>query len=132
MYGVCTDTNAIRNCGSCNNSCPDGLPCVNRRALCPVSRGPSGGLISNSNYYLDSECQNIVGLTVALNVTQDMLSGSGFTIQLNDIVRPEPSRRLAAVRILHKWHLNLRRDQQLAERKHRHRLRRCQSLFHSY
>ena len=51
---------------------------------------PAGGLGSNSNYILTSLCNNITGLTVTVNVTQNIVhqdsSGiwySGFGFQLN-------------------------------------------------
>jgi hypothetical protein len=51
---------------------------------------PSGGLGSNSNYILSSQCNPITGLTITINVTQDIVhqssSGfwySGFGFQLN-------------------------------------------------
>jgi hypothetical protein len=33
---------------------------------------PAGGLGSNSNYILTSQCDNITGLTVTINVTQKL------------------------------------------------------------
>jgi hypothetical protein len=51
---------------------------------------PAGGLGSNSNYILTSQCNNITGLTVTIDVTQNIVhqdsSGiwySGFGFQLN-------------------------------------------------
>src|SRR5882757_3113636 len=51
---------------------------------------PAGGLGSNSNYILTSQCNNVTGLTVTINVTQNIVhqdsSGiwySGFGFQLN-------------------------------------------------
>lgn len=37
----------------------------------PVA-APSAGLGSNSNYFFDSNCQNLTGLSVTINVTQDI------------------------------------------------------------
>ena len=44
---------------------------------------PSGGLGSNSNYFLASDCTPVTGLSVTIDVTQDILSDIGFSIQLN-------------------------------------------------
>ena len=50
---------------------------------------PTAGLGSNSNYILDSSCNSITGLSVTINVTQDIVCQSasgttkGFSFQLN-------------------------------------------------
>ncbi len=44
---------------------------------------PSGGLGSNSNYFLASDCSPVTGLSVTIDVTQDILSDIGFSFQLN-------------------------------------------------
>ncbi|RKT14295.1 hypothetical protein B0G69_7544 [Paraburkholderia sp. RAU2J] len=43
---------------------------------------PSGGLGSNSNYFL-SNCNGITGLQVDINVTQDITGSDGFGFQVN-------------------------------------------------
>jgi hypothetical protein len=84
---VCTNLQTdANNCGSCGNACGSSQICCNGTCTGPVA-APGGGLASNSNYFFDSLsggiCQNIVGLTVTLEVTEDMASDSGFSIQLN-------------------------------------------------
>jgi hypothetical protein len=54
----------------------------------PLVRGnpvaaPSAGLGSNSNYFFDSNCQDLTGLSVTINVTQDITGSDGFGFQLN-------------------------------------------------
>jgi hypothetical protein len=54
----------------------------------PLVRGnpvaaPSAGLGSNSNYFFDSNCQNLTGLSVTINVTQDITGSDGFGFQIN-------------------------------------------------
>jgi hypothetical protein len=51
---------------------------------------PAGGLGSNSNYILSSQCNPITGLTITINITQDIVLQSstgfwysGFGFQLN-------------------------------------------------
>ena len=44
---------------------------------------PDGRLGSNSNYYLSSDCNPIRGLSVTVEVTKDITSDIGFSIQLN-------------------------------------------------
>lgn len=48
----------------------------------PVA-APSAGLGSNSNYFFDSNCQNLTGLSVTINVTQDITGSDGFGFQIN-------------------------------------------------
>jgi hypothetical protein len=43
---------------------------------------PGAGLGSNSNYFL-SNCDSILGLSVAINVTQDIVGSDGFGFQVN-------------------------------------------------
>jgi hypothetical protein len=69
--------------------CPPGQSCCDPETnLCagvvadPFDCG-LGGLTSNSNYFLANNCQPITGLTVALTATEDIVSSSGFTVQLN-------------------------------------------------
>src|SRR5580704_2374045 len=78
--GACTNLQSDPNhCGSCNNACAGSEICCNGTCTGTVA----GVLYSNSNYVFDNNCQNITGLSVTMNVTQDMLSDSGFTLQLN-------------------------------------------------
>ncbi len=44
---------------------------------------PSGGLGSNSNYFLYSDCNPVTGLSVTVEITKDIISDIGFSIQLN-------------------------------------------------
>jgi hypothetical protein len=48
----------------------------------PVA-APGAGLGSNSNYFFDNNCQNILGLSVTINVTQDITGSDGFGFQIN-------------------------------------------------
>ena len=94
--GVCTHLDTTANCGSCGNACLAGQTCcggvccsknccsgVCCSLSCTSTVAAPGCLCSNSNYILDNGCQNILGLDVALQVTQDIRSDIGFTIQLN-------------------------------------------------
>jgi hypothetical protein len=76
--GVLTDPN---NCGCCGSGCA----CSGSEVCCNgICTGNVPGVLnSNSNYFIDNACQNILGLSVILNVTQDMMSDNGFTLQLN-------------------------------------------------
>ncbi|MGA7340434.1 MAG: RICIN domain-containing protein [Terracidiphilus sp.] len=47
-----------------------------------AAAAPASGLGSNSNYFL-SDCSNIKGLTVTVNVTQDIVGSDGFGFQVN-------------------------------------------------
>jgi hypothetical protein len=67
------------NCGSCGNICAVSQTCCGGTCTGPVA----ALLSSNSNYFFDNACMNIVGLTVTLRFTQDVTSDSGFTVQLN-------------------------------------------------
>jgi len=51
----------------------------------PVSKvpAPSSGLGSNSNYLLDNNCKSLTGLSVTINVTQDIVGSDGFGFQVN-------------------------------------------------
>ena len=44
---------------------------------------PPEGLGDNFNYIFDSNCANILGLEVTIDVTEEISSTAGFTIQLN-------------------------------------------------
>jgi hypothetical protein len=44
---------------------------------------PPEGLGDNFNYIFDSNCTNILGLVVTIDVTEEISSTAGFTIQLN-------------------------------------------------
>ena len=44
---------------------------------------PPAGLGSNSNYLLSGSCNTILGLEVAIKVTEDVVSENGFGFQLN-------------------------------------------------
>ncbi len=44
---------------------------------------PPSGLASNFNYIFDSNCTNLLGVTVTFDVTHDILSNNGFTVQVN-------------------------------------------------
>jgi len=48
----------------------------------PVA-APSSGLGSNSNYFLDCNCGDMTGVTVNINVQQDITGSDGFGFQLN-------------------------------------------------
>jgi hypothetical protein len=81
--GACTDTSTDpNNCGACGTTCSASQACCNGACVGTVP-APAAGLSSNSNYYFSNGCQPIVGLTVALQVSQDMASDKGFSIQLN-------------------------------------------------
>jgi hypothetical protein len=62
----------------------------------PVVPPPPGGLGSNVNYILSSQCNNITGLVVTIDVTQDIVLKSsansddyhGYTFQLNCFSAP--------------------------------------------
>lgn len=57
--------------------CPAPTPAPN-----PVPPPPSG-LGSNSNYILYSNCQSLLGVSVSICVTEDIVSNIGFGFQLN-------------------------------------------------
>jgi hypothetical protein len=81
--GICTDTSSDpNNCGACGMTCSGSQTCCQGTCVGTVP-APARGLGSNSNYFFDNTCQNILGLSVALQVTQDMASNTGFSIQLN-------------------------------------------------
>ena len=87
--GSCADlyTDPL-NCGTCGIACGPGQKCVNGQCVCSVVADPSTclpspGRTSSSNYFLTNNCQYITGLTVSLTATQDIVSDSGFTVQLN-------------------------------------------------
>ncbi len=44
---------------------------------------PGAGLGSNSNYFLYSNCNNLLGLSVTIQVTQDIVGSDGFGFQIN-------------------------------------------------
>jgi hypothetical protein len=46
---------------------------------------PTLGLGGNSNYILYSDCSPLIGVTVTMNVTQDMACSEGFSFQLNAV-----------------------------------------------
>jgi hypothetical protein len=46
---------------------------------------PTLGLGGNSNYILYSDCSPLIGVTVTINVTQDMACSEGFSFQLNAV-----------------------------------------------
>jgi hypothetical protein len=106
---TCSDTESdSNNCGTCGNSCMTGQNCCNamccsgtccgsncctsNEICCNGNCMPAANqLPSSSNYILfapDSTgaCQNIEGLTVTLQVSEEMSAGSwwgGFSVQLN-------------------------------------------------
>jgi hypothetical protein len=47
------------------------------------NRCSPGGRTSSSNYFLANNCLPITGLTVSFIATEDIVSDSGFTVQLN-------------------------------------------------
>lgn len=55
----------------------------------PLVPPPGGGLGSNSNYFIDSNCDDLLNLTVSILVTEDLVwqssdgDGKGFSFQLN-------------------------------------------------
>jgi hypothetical protein len=51
-------------------------------AQSPVA-APGAGLGSNSNYFLYSDCDSILGLSVTINVTQQIAGSDGFGFQVN-------------------------------------------------
>jgi hypothetical protein len=86
------------NCGSCGHVCQTDANCVNGSCVCPVVPAPTvcgpsfcapgvcspGGLTSSSNYFLvNPGCQDITGLTVSITALTNIVSSSGFTVQLN-------------------------------------------------
>jgi len=82
--GLCTDINSDPdNCGSCNNNCGAGFAC--QAGQCQAAGPcPAPALAGFSNYiFADSECGSIGDLSVALKVTQDLIPGEDFSIQLN-------------------------------------------------
>ncbi len=44
---------------------------------------PHAGLGSNSNYFLYSDCNPVMGLSVTIDITKDIVSDIGFSFQLN-------------------------------------------------
>ncbi|MDR3560781.1 MAG: hypothetical protein P4N59_04980, partial [Negativicutes bacterium] len=44
---------------------------------------PNGGLGSNSNYFLYSDCNPVTGLSITIDITKDIISDIGFSFQLN-------------------------------------------------
>jgi len=44
---------------------------------------PGGGLVGNSNYYISSDCNPITGLTVTIEITQNITVPLGMSFQLN-------------------------------------------------
>ena len=73
VVNSCVDSS---NCGTCGNACGADQICCD--GVCSEM-----ALYSNSNYIFSNDCQIIHGLTVALQVTQDIVSDSGFSIQVN-------------------------------------------------
>jgi hypothetical protein len=85
-----TDT---RNCGNCGHVCTGGWTC--QQGTCSCSQGQTVfngccitnagnlSLSSNSNYLFSNSCNPILGLTVSLQVTQDLNAAQGFSFQLN-------------------------------------------------
>jgi hypothetical protein len=54
----------------------------------PLVRGnpvtaPAAGLGSNSNYFFESSCNHLTGLSVTVSVTQDIVGSDGFGFQIN-------------------------------------------------
>jgi hypothetical protein len=106
---TCSDTGSDpNNCGGCGNQCMPGQNCCNGMCCSGTCCGsscctnndiccngncmpPADQLTSNSNYILfapdpTGACQNIEGLTVTLQVSEEMNSGSwwgGWSLQLN-------------------------------------------------
>jgi hypothetical protein len=81
--GTCVDTSSDpNNCSACGVTCSGSQVCCKGTCKGTVP-APAAGLSSNSNYFFSNNCQPIVGPTVALQVTQDMASDNGFSIQLN-------------------------------------------------
>jgi hypothetical protein len=52
---------------------------------------PRHGLGSNSNYLLASDCQNLRGVSVAIEIAEDLVSNIGFGFQLNAYSPKPPS-----------------------------------------
>ncbi len=88
------------NCGSCGNVCQTNQTCIGGNCQCNAVPTPDGccpppyygcPLGGNVNYFLVNGsggsdpfgCQDILGLTVTLTATQDIVSDNGFTMQLN-------------------------------------------------
>jgi hypothetical protein len=44
---------------------------------------PSGGLAGNSNYYIYSNGNALLDVTVTVDITEDLVSDIGFGLQLN-------------------------------------------------
>jgi hypothetical protein len=49
----------------------------------PYVPAPSAGLGSNSNYFLNSNCTSLTGLSVTINVDVDIVGSDGFGFQVN-------------------------------------------------
>jgi hypothetical protein len=59
---------------------PDGVPrVIYQEGVLP----PTHGLGSNSNYFLDSNCSSLLGVTVIIDVDADISGSDGFGFQLN-------------------------------------------------
>ncbi|GLQ93240.1 hypothetical protein [Dyella acidisoli] len=46
-------------------------------------KAPAGGLASNSNYLINSDCSAVTGLTVSIKITQEIFVPLGMSFQLN-------------------------------------------------
>ena len=112
----CTDTQTdSSNCGTCHNKCQLNASCQGGQCkcntgyiYCPAS-GTCVGTVTEfsalggyTNFFFcagdkcadssfDSDCEYIRGLTVVLQVKEDMVSDIGFDIQLNANSPPESS-----------------------------------------
>jgi hypothetical protein len=88
--GVCADTSAdAGNCGSCGHICAPGLACEQGQCV-PAAACPAPvPLTSFTNLILaDSDCGNIGDLAISVRVTEELVTGNNFSIQLNTYAPP--------------------------------------------
>jgi hypothetical protein len=95
--------NDVENCGRCGHKCPfpNIQTCQNGSCVCPTVPAPANladtyngfaygvmkGLTSDNNYIITNACNNILGLTVTLQISpeqgSELVSDNGFSVQLN-------------------------------------------------
>ena len=98
--GVCANlATDPGNCGTCGqvcplNSCCNNGACTSVPSLSSLSQNPGNcnKASTSTNYWLGTaNCANLQGLSVTLDVSRELYSANGFSLQLNAVPPPSSS-----------------------------------------